>query len=117
MQRFCSFLLVLVFSLWLGLPVHAQSGKGAVTGTVTDSGGSVLSGALVELLPLGIKAVSDDQGKFRIADVPVGEYTLSVSYVGLAVSNLPVVVSAGQEVTANAVLQVASQNDQVIVTA
>src|SRR5580692_7199044 len=117
MQRFCSFLLVLVFSLWLGLPVHAQSGKGAVTGTVTDSGGSVLSGALVELLPLGIKAVSDDQGKFRIADVPAGEYTLSVSYVGLAVSNLPVVVSAGQEVTANAVLQVASQNDQVIVTA
>jgi len=117
MQRFCSFLLVLVFSLWLGLPVHAQSGKGAVTGTVTDSGSSVLSGALVELLPLGIKAVSDDQGKFRIADVPVGEYTLSVSYVGLAVSNLPVVVSPGQEVTANAVLQVASQNDQVIVTA
>jgi hypothetical protein len=117
MQRFCSFLLVLVFSLWLGLPVHAQSGKGAVTGTVTDSGGSVLSGALVELLPPGIKAVSDDQGKFRIADVPAGEYTLSVSYVGLAVSNLPVVVSAGQEVPANAVLQVASQNDQVIVTA
>src|SRR5580700_6781772 len=117
MQRFCSFLLVLVFSLWLGLPVHAQSGKGAVTGTVTDSGGSVLSGALVELLPLGIKAVSDDQGKFRITDVPAGEYTLSISYVGLSVSNLPVLVSAGQEVTANAVLQVASQNDQVIVTA
>jgi TonB-dependent receptor len=117
MQRFCSFLLVLIFSLWLGPPVHAQSGKGAITGTVRDSGSSVLSGALVELLPLGIKVVSDDQGKFRITDVPAGEYTLSVSYVGLAVSNVPVVVSAGQEVTTNAVLQVASQNDQVIVTA
>jgi TonB-dependent receptor len=117
MRRFCSFLLVLILSIGLGLPAFAQSGKGAVTGTVTDSGGSILSGALVELLPLGIKVVSDDQGKFRIPDVPVGEYTLSVSYVGLAVSNVPVVVSAGQEVTANAVLQVASQNDQVIVTA
>jgi len=117
MQRFCSFLLILAFSIWLGLPVHAQSGKGTVTGTVKDTGNSVLSGALVELLPLGIKVVSDDQGKFRIPDVPAGEYTLSVSYVGLSVYNAPVVVSAGQEVTANAVLQVASQNDQVIVTA
>jgi TonB-dependent receptor len=117
MQRFCSFLLVLIFSIGMGLPVFAQSGKGAVTGTVRDSGSSVLSGALVELLPIGIKVVSDDQGKFRIPDVPAGEYTLSVSYVGLSVSNVPVLVSAGQEVTANAVLQVASQNDQVIVTA
>jgi TonB-dependent receptor len=117
MQRFCSFLLVLVFSISLGLPVSAQSGKGAVTGTVKDSGGSILSGALVELLPLGRKVVSDDAGQFRITDVPAGEYTLSVSYVGLAVANLPVVVTAGQEVAANPVLQVASQNDQVIVTA
>jgi len=117
MQRFCSFLFVLVFSISLGLPVSAQSGKGAVTGTVRDSGSSILSGALVELLPLGRKVVSDDTGKFRIADVPAGEYTLSVSYVGLSVSNVPVVVTAGQEVAANPVLQVASQNDQVIVTA
>jgi TonB-dependent receptor len=47
----------------------------------------------------------------------VGEYTLSVSYVGLAVSNTPVVVEAGKESTVNVVLQVASQNDQVMVTA
>src|SRR5260370_12537723 len=117
MRRFCSFLLVLILSIGLGLPVHAQSGKGAVTGTVRDSGSSILSGALVELLPLGRKVVSDDTGKFRIADVPAGEYTLSVSYVGLSVSNMPVLVTAGQEVAANPVLQVASQNDQVIVTA
>src|ERR1700730_15644754 len=117
MRRFGTFLLVLIFSIGLGLPVLAQSGKGAVTGTVRDSGNSILSGALVELLPLGIKVVSDDQGKFRIPDVPPAEYTLSVSYVGLAVSNVPVLVSPGQEVTANAVLQVASRNDQVIVTA
>jgi TonB-dependent receptor len=117
MQRFCSFLLGLVLSIGLALPALAQSGKGSISGTIRDSGTSVLSGALVELLPLGIKVVSDDQGKFRITDVPAGEYTLSVSYVGLSVSNVPVVVTAAQEVTANAVLQVASQNDQVIVTA
>src|SRR6202040_502928 len=37
--------------------------------------------------------------------------------VGLAVANVPVTVQAGQEASANAVLQVASQVDQVVVSA
>jgi TonB-dependent receptor len=111
------FFLALVAMVALALSARPQSGKGTISGTVKDSGNSALQGALVEVLPLGRKAVTDDHGQFRIADVPAGEYTLSVSYVGLAVSNVPVTVQAGQEVSANAVLQVASQNDQVMVTA
>jgi TonB-dependent receptor len=111
------FLLALVAIVVLALPALAQERKGTITGTVKDSGNSTLQGALVELLPLGRKVVTDNQGQFRITDVPAGEYTLSVSYVGLAVSNVPVVVQAGQEATANPILQVASQVDQVIVTA
>ncbi len=117
MRRLLGFLLALGCSLALNPTVYAQSGKGAVAGTVKDSGNSALQGALVEVLPLGRKIVTDDHGQFRITDVPAGEYTLSVSYVGLAVSNVPVVVQAGQETSANAVLQVASQVDQVIVSA
>jgi TonB-dependent receptor len=111
------FLFALIALVALALPVRAQSGKGAIAGTVKDSGNSALQGALVEVLPLGRKVVTDDHGQFRITDVPAGEYTLSVSYVGLAVSNTPVTVSAGQEATANPVLQVASQVDQVVVSA
>src|SRR5258708_30141529 len=111
------FLLALVAIVILGLPALAQERKGTISGTVKDSGNSALQGALVELLPLGRKVVTDNQGQFRITDVPAGEYTLSVSYVGLAVSNVPVVVQAGQEASANSVLQVASQVDQVVVTA
>jgi TonB-dependent receptor len=111
------FLAAFVFHLTWLIPAQAQSGKGTITGTVKDSGNSALQGALVELLPLGRKVATDDQGQFRITDVPAGEYNLSVSYVGLAVANVPVVVQGGQEVTANAVLQVASQVDQVIVSA
>src|SRR3979490_975494 len=110
-------LLALVALVILGLPARAQERKGPISGTVKDSGNSALQSGLVELLPLGRKVVTDDHGQFRITDVPAGEYTLSVSYVGLAVSNVPVVVHAGQEATANAVLQVASQVDQVVVTA
>src|SRR3979490_1010616 len=110
-------LLALVALVILGLPARAQERKGTITGTVKDSGNSALQSALVELLPLGRKVITDDHGQFRITDVPAGEYTLSISYVGLAVSNVSVVVHAGQEATANAVLQVASQVDQVVVTA
>src|ERR1700694_499488 len=110
-------LFALIAMVVLGLPALAQERKGTITGTVKDSGNSALQSALVELLPLGRKVLTDDHGQFRITDVPAGEYTLSVSYVGLADSNVPVTVQAGQEVSANAVLQVASQNDQVVVIA
>jgi TonB-dependent receptor len=110
-------LFALIALVALALPARAQSGKGVITGTVKDSGNSALQGALVEVLPLGRKVVTDDHGQFRITDVPAGEYTLSVSYVGLAVSNAPMVVEAGKEINANAVLQVASQVDQVVVSA
>jgi outer membrane receptor for monomeric catechols len=117
MSNWKKILVALIAMVAFGLPAFAQEHKGTITGTVKDSGNSALQGALVELLPLGRKVVTDNQGQFRITDVPAGEYTLSVSYVGLAVSNVPVVVQAGQEVNANAVLQVASQVDQVIVSA
>jgi TonB-dependent receptor len=117
MRNFLSLLLAIVCSLAVNSPADAQSGKGTIIGTVKDSGNSALQSALVELLPLGRKVVTDDHGQFRITDVLAGEYTLNVSYVGLAVSNVPVVVQAGQETNANPVLQVASQVDQVIVSA
>jgi TonB-dependent receptor len=110
-------LFALIALVALALPARSQSGKGTITGTVKDSGNSALQGALVEVLPLDRKVVTDDHGQFRVTDVPAGDYTLSVSYVGLAVSNVPVTVSAGQEAVANPVLQVASQVDQVVVSA
>jgi TonB-dependent receptor len=84
---------------------------------VKDSGNSSLIGAVVKLLPLGKQAVTDDQGQYRFTEVPAGEYTISVSYVGFAVFNASVQVEAGKAVTADAKMQVASQVDQVMVTA
>src|SRR6267143_5482067 len=79
-------LVTLAVLIVCGLPALAQERKGTVTGTVKDSGNSPLQSALVELLPPDRKVVTDNQGQFRITDVPASEYTLSVSYVGLAVS-------------------------------
>jgi TonB-dependent receptor len=95
----------------------AQERRGTIAGTVKDSANSTLASALVELLPLGKKTASDDQGQFLFTDVPAGEYTLNASYVGFAVSNSAVQVESGKTANVNVVLKVASQSDQIIVTA
>jgi len=107
---------ILCNTLWLS-PAIAQEGKGSITGTVKDSSGGALKGALVELQPTGLKAVSDEQGQFRITDVASGEYTLTVSYVGLANFTSTVKINGGQAASADAVLNVAGVNEQVVVTA
>ncbi|HWY09334.1 MAG TPA: TonB-dependent receptor plug domain-containing protein, partial [Candidatus Acidoferrales bacterium] len=119
MSRYFYSLVVAVFvCAFFGQPTaKAQAAKGAVAGTVKDSASSALTSALVELQPLGIKGASDDQGQFRITDVPAGEYTLTTSYVGFANFSTTVKVEAGQTANIDVVLKVASQNDEVIVTA
>ena len=97
--------------------VLAQTSKGTIVGTAKDSGNNVLIGAVIEVSPSRQRAVSDDQGNFRIPDVPVGQATVTVSYVGFAEFTSTVNVDAGQAATVNAVLKVASQSDQIMVTA
>jgi TonB-dependent receptor len=119
-MRKCSYFLFLAAILCntLGLrPAAAQAGKGIITGTVKDSASNVLIGAVIEVAPSGQRAVSDDQGNFRISEVPAGESTLTISYVGFATFTATAKVNAGQAATANAVLQVASRTDQMLVVA
>jgi hypothetical protein len=114
---YSTFLALILSTAFCWTPAGAQTGKGTIAGTVKDPAGATLSATLVELEPLGKRVVSDDQGQFRITEVPAGDYTLTASYVGFATFTAPVKVGAGQTVNIDPVLQVASQNDQVIVTA
>ena len=111
------FLVAILFNLLGLVSARAQEGKGTIAGSVKDPANGVLVGALVELQPTGKRAVSDDQGQFRIPDVAPGEYTLTGSYVGFSAFSTTVKVEGGQVATADVAMKVASQNDQVIVTA
>jgi TonB-dependent receptor len=102
--------------LWLP-PADAQERDGTVLGTAVDSSRSPLQGALVELSPGGKRAVTDDKGKFRIAPVAPGDYTVTGSYVGFTPFTKSVTVAAGQTVTVDAMVQVASLSDHVLVEA
>src|SRR6267378_4696181 len=87
------FLVAAVFAL---SPAFAQVDRGTISGTVTDSTGAVLPGALVELQQRGPSAVSDAQGHFLISNLLPGSYTLMVSHVGFAPFQTSVTVAAGQ---------------------
>jgi len=115
------FLRFLLAELLCGLSWSAQSvaqtGKGAIAGIVKDEAGSPLGSAQAEVQPLGTRVATDDQGQFRIGDLPAGQYSVTVSYVGFAPSTATVTVVPGQTSGVDIVLKVASQTDQVIVTA
>jgi TonB-dependent receptor len=108
---------ILLVSLFCTNAARAQEARGTISGVVKDSNGGVLVGARVEIQPTGKNAVSDDQGQFRIPDVASGPYTLTASYVGFAAFSTSVTVAPGQVATADVAMTVASQNDQVIVSA
>ena len=69
-------LMCLLLTLFL-LPgtSFAQPGKGIISGSVVDNSGAVLSGALIELLPIELVSVTNGQGiftlpKFRPENIP-----------------------------------------------
>ena len=96
---------------------RAQGRSGAIAGTVTDSSGAVLKGAQEALAAVGITAVSDEQGRFLIPNLPPGPYTLTVTYVGFSSLTKTIDVTAGQTANFAATLQVAGVRDTEMVTA
>jgi hypothetical protein len=67
---------------------YSQGATGAITGTVHDPNGAVVSGASVEVTnnSTGEKrtATTNDQGDFTVPNLPVGSYTLTVNATGFA---------------------------------
>ncbi len=96
---------------------YAQSGKGAISGHVTDSAGAILQGATISVDPGGISAVSDAQGSFLVNGLSAGSHTVTISYVGFTTTTKSLTVAAGQVANADVQLSVASQNLEVLVTA
>src|SRR5262245_62765453 len=111
---------VLILLLCLSLSpsdARAQERAGSVTGLVTDAEHYVLPGARIEMQPQGQTAVSDQEGRFTIQSVKPGDYTVTVSYVGLLSLTKTVSVQAGQIARLDAMLQVPDVKEEVTVRA
>jgi TonB-dependent receptor len=109
-------------SLWAqgtaGTPARTgptQKDYGTVNGRATDPSHSALQGARAELQPTGLTAVSDGEGLFTIQGVPVGTYSLTVSYIGFSPFSASITVTGAQPTQVDAVLQIGSVNQEVVV--
>jgi outer membrane receptor protein involved in Fe transport len=113
----------LLASLVTAVPstVFAQTETGRIAGTVTDPSGLVVPGATITLTSTtsgGVRTtVSDSVGRYLIANVPAGTYTLKVELSGFAPQTQNVTVSVGSAVSVDSKLRVAGAAESVSVTA
>ncbi len=95
----------------------AQSGRGTLTGSVTDQRGGVLQGARVVAEPGDVTTFTDAQGQFTLTGLAAGDYKLTTSYSGFKDVTQEQDVKAGQSTRVQTVLGVASNDEQVTVYA
>src|ERR1039458_7193533 len=88
-----------------GLSQLQAQQSGTISGTVLDQTGKPIQGAVVELKsePTGPprSVISDTEGKFLVADLAAGTYSIRVSAPGFALTT-----RSGGQVTAGAILDV-----------
>ena len=116
------FLLLMLFVTVFALRAAGQSFRGGVNGTVVDASGAVISGASITLLSDDTQAtrkeVSSSAGEFAFQDLPVGDYTVTISAPGFSEERVKkVMVSAGSIYTLPVKLTVSSSAETVNVDA
>jgi len=124
MQKNFHYLLHAAFLLAvLTAPLLAQSlPSGSIEGTITDSSGQTVANAgirVVEVSTNAERAVSSDQeGRFLVADLPLGTYSLYATHSGFEVFRIDGLrLEAGRTLRANAELKIGPARETVAVTA
>ena len=128
MKKFPSFfsLTVLIASTVLALPCAvpgvAQVDRSGLTGTVTDPSGSLLGQTHITVVEnstqLQRAGLSDNAGRYEIAELPVGRYTIRFEHPGFqALTFLDVEQVVGRTRTLDAILQISGGEEHVEVSA
>jgi len=79
----------------------ASGTTGKISGKVTASGNSPVAFANVTIPALRMGTMSDENGQFVIAGVPIGSVTVEISAIGFDKKSITVEVAAGQTATAS----------------
>ncbi|MGE5716358.1 MAG: TonB-dependent receptor, partial [Acidobacteriota bacterium] len=113
-------LVVFVFSTLLGPAVLAQTTSNIV-GRLTDEQGNPLPGAAVEAAGPALQgtatAVTDSQGRYRLALVPPGTYVVTFTLQGFArETQKGVAVGLGKDTTLNANLHISTTAEMTVVS-
>src|SRR5207248_8187535 len=102
------------------MAVHAQVVTSKLQGTVTDPSGAVVASANVTAanLETGLSRTmaTNTEGFYRFNFLPRGQYEVRAAKSGFSNEALKVVLTVGDTLTANLVLKVAGQSEQVNVS-
>ena len=77
---------------------------GIIQGVITDEYGINVPGAAVMIDDLNKGAVSNQDGKFTFVEVPEGNHTLTIKYLGFADFTKEVMVTAGKTTSVSILL-------------
>ncbi len=104
---------------WFALPGSAEAQQtGTITGAVTTTDGSALSGAQVSIATLQMGTLANASGRFVIPAVPAGTHSVTAQLIGYTVETLEVTVQAGQTASVDFVLELSAiEIEGVVVTA
>jgi outer membrane receptor protein involved in Fe transport len=110
------------FLLWLSTAIMAQTFRGGIQGTVTDSSGASVASADVTIknaeTGLVRTAKTDDQGDFVVTELPLGTYSVTASKQGFGTKVLNGVnVAVSTNTRADVQLQPGEVKQEVVVTA
>lgn len=99
----------------------AQGITGTISGTVSDSSGAVVAGAMVTIREVNTNAehaaITSATGEYRVALLPPGAYAVKVSKAGFkTVEQTGIVLQIDQVVLANVQLTVGQQQESIEVT-
>jgi ethanolamine utilization microcompartment shell protein EutS len=102
MLRIWLLLMLIAFSV----TANAQSSQ-IIKGIITDKASEKpLSGATIQLAGSNIVAQSDKEGKYVLAEVPLGRQSIIISFTGYKPATLPeLLVTAGKEVILDIALE------------
>jgi hypothetical protein len=99
--------LIAIFVLLTAVTLMAQTFRGTILGTVTDSSGAVVSGATVKVRNVGTgqerTTTTSADGSYAIPELPIGTYAVTITQAGFqtsVASNVEVNVSTERRVDA-----------------
>jgi hypothetical protein len=117
-----SMLAVIALILWISLAASAQNITASVRGTVTDGQGAAIAGANVTITNADTadsrSEKSDKEGSYSFPSLPIGRYTLTVTFEGFKTfDEKDVLLHVNDSLTLNAQLSVGARSETIEVAA
>ncbi len=113
----CALATIAILTTCTQVSLYGQAPKASISGNVTDVSKGAVKGARVMVTPGNAVTTTDSSGQFSLAGLAPGTYTVTITAPGYAPLTQSVSLSAGQAAPLNAVLQVGTASEQVVVSA